>query len=329
MTTFLAFALLFLSLPTGATESDPVVLAIHGGLPDTRAELSAEDEKKIRQVLQQALLIGFTPLRKNGSSLDAVTAAIRVLEDSPLFNAGKGAVFTRDGRNELDAAIMEGKEKRAGAVAGLTIVKNPILAALAVMEKSPHVFLVGPGADAFAQEKRLALVPPEYFKTDRQWERLQQWKRANEKSAAHSPRPADHWGTVGAVALDSHGNLAAGTSTGGMTGKRGGRVGDTPVIGAGTYADNAGAAVSATGHGEYFIRYGVAHEINALTKYQKLPLAEAADTVIQKQLKAAGGEGGVIALNAKGEMAMSFNSEGMFRGYITRSGQTTVKVYQQ
>lgn len=317
------------SLSFGAS-SDPVVLVIHGGIADERKDLSTEQEKEIRTKLEQSLLVGFTAIRKNGSSLDAVVAAIKVLEDSPLFNAGKGAVFTRAGKNELDASIMEGKEQKAGAVASTTTIKNPITAARAVMDKSPHVLIVGPGADSFAKEVGLEIVDPSYFRVEKRWQDLQNFLQAenDKKKAASYQMPRPHWGTVGAVALDSKGNLAAGTSTGGLTGKRPGRVGDSPIIGAGTYADNEGVGVSATGQGEFFIRVGVAHEINSLVKYKNLSLKAATDSVIKDRLTRMGAEGGVIALNKSGEAQFSFNSTGMYRGYITKSGKTHVMIYE-
>lgn len=297
-----------------------VVLAVHGGTGMEKALVTPELHAALRADLKKALQAGYAALQeKQATSLDGVVAAIRVLEDSPLFNAGKGAVFTRDGKNELDASLMEGATKRAGAVAGVTNVKNPIVAARAVMEKSPHVLLMGKGAEAFAQEKGLEIVDPGYFWTERRWADLQKALAEEQKKEGH--------GTVGAVAVDASGNLAAGTSTGGMTKKRSGRVGDSPIIGAGTYADNGGCAISATGHGEYFIRYSVAHDINALKAYKGLDVSAAANEVIHEKLRPAGGEGGVIVLDAKGRLAMSYNSEGLYRGYVTRDGKIVVHLY--
>ncbi len=307
-----------------------VVLAIHGGLGSPRKEVSPELEKEIRAKLAEALQVGRNALNKPGAaSLDAVEQAIRVLEDSPLFNAGKGAVFTHEGRNELDASIMEGKTKRAGAVAGVTIVKNPITAARAVMERSKHVMLIGRGAEVFATQAGLEIVDPVYFWTLPRWQQIErEWKKSpREKTSARRTKGEHDWGTVGAVAVDAGGNLAAGTSTGGMSNKQFGRVGDSPIIGAGTYADNSGCAVSCTGHGEYFIRFCVAHEINSLVKYQKLPVEQAADRVVNQTLKDAGGEGGVITLDAAGNYSAAFNSEGLYRGYITRDGKSQVALY--
>ncbi|WP_225411716.1 isoaspartyl peptidase/L-asparaginase family protein [Stigmatella hybrida] len=311
-------------------------LVIHGGAGVmSRDTLTPEREAEVRARLTESLQAGHAILAKGGTSLDAVGAAIRVLEDSPLFNAGKGAVFTHDGRNELDASLMDGRTLAAGAVAGLRHVKNPIDLARRVMERSPHVMMVGEGAEAFAREQGLELVPPEYFRTEERWEQLQ---RALEKEKAAggkapatgvSPRPEDgKFSTVGAVALDQAGNLAAGTSTGGMTNKRYGRVGDSPLIGAGTYA-NAHCAVSGTGHGEFFIRHTVARDICARVEYLKVPLQEAADTVVRDVLVKAGGEGGVIALDAQGAVAMPFNSPGMYRGYMGEDGQPFVAIFQE
>ncbi|HUY32367.1 MAG TPA: isoaspartyl peptidase/L-asparaginase [Pirellulales bacterium] len=326
-----------------------VVFAVHGGLGSPREEVSEEHEAELRATLEHALQRGFDALAKPQSSgLDAVETAIRALEDSPLFNAGKGAVFTNEGRNELDASIMEGKTRRAGAVAGVTVVKNPISAARAVLEKSPHVLLIGRGAEVFCSQNGLEIVEPEYFSTlprrrqiEEHWARSKQqppkgWKKHSSGKPADG-KPADRkavegetkhiWGTVGAVALDALGNLAAGTSTGGISGKAFGRVGDSPIIGAGTYADNDGCAVSCTGHGEYFIRYVVAHEIDALMKYERLPVEEAVDQMVNQTLKEAGGEGGVIALDAKGNYAAAHNSEALFRGYVTRDGTIEVLLF--
>ncbi len=309
-----------------------VILAVHGGLGAPRKEVSPELEKQIRDKLSEALETGRAALSKpNATSLDAVEQAIRVMEDSPLFNAGKGAVFTHEGRNELDASIMDGKTKRAGAVAGVTIVKNPITAARAVMERSKHVMLIGRGAEVFATKAELEIVDPAYFWTLPRWQQIQrEWKKSQGQETSLPRTDGEHdWGTVGAIAVDAHGNLAAGTSTGGMSNKQFGRVGDSPIIAAGTYADNAGCAVSCTGHGEYFIRYAVSHEINALIKYQGLPVEQAADRVVNQTLKEAGGEGGVITLDAAGNYSPAFNSEGLYRGYITRDGKLHVSLYEE
>lgn len=315
-------------------------LVIHGGAGViSRANLSPEREAEVRAVLQQALQAGHAVLAQGGSSLDAVTAAIRILEDSPHFNAGKGAVFNHDGINELDAAIMDGTTRAAGAVAGLRHVKNPIELARKVMEKSPHVMMIGEGAESFAKAQGVELVDAKYFFTEERWQGLQ---RALEKERAtpapgqssssltpgYDPVTGDHkFGTVGAVALDQAGNLAAGTSTGGMTNKRYGRVGDAPIIGAGTYADPR-CAVSATGHGEFFIRYTVARDICARVEYQELPLPEAANVVVNDVLVKAGGEGGVIAMDREGNVAMPFNSAGMYRGYVGQDGLPHVAIFK-
>ena len=309
-----------------------VVLAIHGGIAAKRKESSAELEKTLRAELQRALETGYRELQKpTASGLDAVVAAIRTLEDSPYFNAGKGAVFTHEGRNELDASIMEGREKRAGAVASVTVIKNPIAAARAVMDKSKHVLLVGRGAEVFATKAGLEIVDPSYFWTQRRWDEIQEtWRKEAEANGKSSAAPAvaqEQWSTVGAVALDAAGNLAAGTSTGGMSNKMFGRVGDSPIIGAGTYADNEACAVSATGHGEYFIRFAVAHDIAALMKYKQVPVEAAAAEVVLGKLKTAGGEGGVIVLDRQGRLAMPYNTEGMYRGFVARDGKVTVLLY--
>jgi beta-aspartyl-peptidase (threonine type) len=317
-----------------ARETANVVLAVHGGLGIERSELTPELEKEYRAKLTEALRAGYDALKHQKTpALDAVEAAIRVLEDSPLFNAGKGAVFTSDGRNELDAAIMEGDEHRGGAVANVTIIKNPISAARAVMQDSEHVLLVGRGAEVFATSVGVEIVDPSYFWTERRWNELKKaWNKESAKleESAESRQP-DHdrkyWGTVGAVAVDRYGLLVAGTSTGGMTNKRFGRVGGVPILGAGTYADNDSCAVSGTGHGEFFIRFVIGHEISARMKFGGLSVGKAADKVIHETLKAAGGEAGVIALDAKGSLAMPYNSAGMPRGYITRDGQTQVMLF--
>ncbi|MBS0209970.1 MAG: isoaspartyl peptidase/L-asparaginase [Planctomycetes bacterium] len=311
-----------------------VILAIHGGIGLERHEMTPELSKELRAALRVAIETGRKALEaERGSSLDAVEAAIRSLEDSPLFNAGRGAVFTHEGRNELDASIMNGRTKAAGSVASVTIIKNPITAARAVMERSPHVMLIGRGAEVFATRQGLDIVDPGYFWTEqrwrdiqRRWEKERQEKKTRDQQGA-AVEPGHAWGTVGAVALDRGGDLAAGTSTGGMTNKLFGRVGDSPIIGAGTYADNAGCAVSCTGHGEFFIRFGVAHEINALMKYRNLSIDKAAGEVIHQQLKPAGGEGGAIALDKHGNFAASYNTDGMYRAWLTRDGKTQVKLH--
>ena len=296
------------------------VLVIHGGAGTIlKANMTDKQEQQIKAKMQEALNVGAEILKNGGSSLDAVTETICVLEDSPLFNAGKGAVFTAEGVNEMDASIMDGRDLNAGAVAGVRSIKNPIRAARAVMEDSPHVLLFGAGADTFALHEGLDIVHPSYFFTQRRWDSYQKVKAKKEQGEKH--------GTVGAVALDKHGNLAAATSTGGMTYKMKGRIGDSPIIGAGTYADNNTCAVSCTGHGEYFIRYAVAYDISALMKYKGLTLHQAADEVIMKKLKQAGGEGGIIAVDKDGNTSMTFNTSGMFRGKITKGEKPEVFVF--
>jgi beta-aspartyl-peptidase (threonine type) len=318
---------ILLAFPIAAFgQSTPrIMLVMHGGAGTiTRSSMSADMEKQYREALEQALRTGHAILAKGGTSLDAVEASVRVLEDSPLFNAGKGAVFTHEGRIELDAAIMDGKNKRAGSVAGLTIVKNPISAARAVMEKSPHVMMSGHGADLFATQAGLEIVDPSYFWTERRWKALQQELMKEQQQAPVQK----HFGTVGAVALDQSGNLAAATSTGGTTNKRFGRIGDSPIIGAGTYAENESVAVSCTGTGEYFIRWTVAHDIAALYKYRNMSVDVAGNEVIHHKLKENGGDGGAIILDAKGHFSMPFNTEGMYRGWIGADGVPHVLIYK-
>lgn len=305
-----------------SVEAAVPVLVIHGGAGVVKATLTPEKQKLVRADLEKALQAGYAVLKSGGDSLDAVTKAIVVLEDSPRFNAGKGAVFTHDGHNELDASIMDGATLRAGAVAAVRHVKNPILLARAVMEKSEHVFMVGAGAEAFAKTAGIELVDPKYFYTDERWKALQDALR-EEREKAREPGGTPHHGTVGAVALDAKGHLAAGTSTGGMTNKRFGRVGDSPVIGAGTYA-NARCAVSATGWGEFYIRAAVAHDICARVEYAKTPIAEAARQVVMDVIPKLGGDGGVIALDADGNFAMPYNTDGMYRGWVDKDGKVHV-----
>jgi len=312
------------------------MLVIHGGAGTIlKKNMTDEMEHQYREGLETALRAGHAVLTHGGSSVDAVEAAIKTMEDNPLFNAGKGAVFTHDGKNELDASIMDGKNKMAGAVAGVTIIKNPISAARAVMEKSPHVMLTGRGAELFATQMGLEIVDPSYFWTERRWKSLQQElkKEQEQQPKPHSdlgyPDSEKKFGTVGCVAVDKDGNLAAGTSTGGTTNKRWGRVGDAPIIGAGNYADNESCAVSGTGQGEFFIRWTVAHDIAALVKYKGMTVKQAADEVIHKKLEPVKGEGGVIVLDPKGNFAMSFNSEGMYRGWIGADGVPHIEIYKE
>lgn len=307
-------------------------IAIHGGAGTiSRAKMTSEKEKAYLNALDTALSIGEKILKKGGTALDAVEKTIIYLEDCPLFNAGKGAVFAHNGKNELDASIMDGATQKAGAIGGVTILKNPIRAARAVMEKSEHVFLIGRGAEMFAKSKGIDTVPNSYFFTEDRWQSLQKALEAERKvgTMEHELVKNDYkFGTVGVVCLDQNGNLAAGTSTGGMTNKRWNRLGDSPVIGAGTYADNASAAVSATGHGEFFIRYTVARNICALMEYKNWSLQKAADEIVMKKLVEKGGEGGIIAVDHAGNIAMPFNSEGMYRAFAKSTGERKVLIFK-
>jgi beta-aspartyl-peptidase (threonine type) len=301
-------------------------LAIHGGagtLP--RNEMSAEAELAYRSGLDQALAVGYAVLESGGGSVDAVTAAVVVLEDNPLFNAGRGAVFTLEGRNELDASIMEGSTLKAGAVCGLTQIKNPIELAKAVMQRSEHVMLAAGGAEEFARSLGIEFVPQSYFYTAARWKQLERIRGGDTSLSALT---ISHVGTVGAVALDAQGHLAAATSTGGMTGKRYKRIGDSPIIGAGTYADDRSCAVSATGHGEVFIRAAVAHDICARMRFGGRTLLQAVREVVLQELPAMQGEGGVVSIDAAGEIAMEFNSEGMFRASRRAGEAPLVAIYR-
>ena len=299
-------------------------IAVHGGAGTlSRRDTTAEQEQAYRSALTEALDAGYAMLERGAPSLDAAIAAVCVLEDNPLFNAGRGAVLTRDGAAELDASVMDGRTLKAGAVTGLKHVKNPITLARRVMDHSPHVMLVGAGAEEFARLQGVELVSNEYFRTPVRQAQLHRLLAGS----AEKENDLVAFGTVGAVALDSEGNVAAATSTGGMTGKRWGRVGDSPIIGAGTYASNASCAVSTTGHGEYFIRSVVAHDICAQMEYLKLPLPQATSNVLAK-MKALGGNGGVIAIDTRGEVVLDFNSDGMFRGQRTSAGKNEVAIYR-
>jgi L-asparaginase / beta-aspartyl-peptidase len=301
-------------------------LAIHGGagtLP--RAEMSVDREQLYRAGLAEALAGGFAVLDGGGTSLDAVTRAVVLLEDNPLFNAGRGAVFTLDGHNELDASIMDGTTLKAGAVCGVTHIRNPVKLARAVMDDSEYVLLSGSGAEEFALTRGFEFVPRSYFHTAARWRQLE---RIRDGDGEVSPLTISHVGTVGAVALDSHGRLAAATSTGGMTGKRYGRIGDSPIIGAGTYADDRSCAVSATGHGEVFIRAAVAHDICARVRFGGRTLARAVREVVLEELPVLGGEGGVIAMSRAGDVVMEFNSEGMFRASKLSGEEAIVDIYR-
>lgn len=298
-------------------EKQEWAIVVHGGAGGmSRERLVPGLDSMYRESLKEAMKIGSDILASGGSALDAVEKTVNALEDNPLFNAGKGAVFTHEGKNELDAAIMDGSTLAAGAIAGVTDIKNPISAARMVMTNSPHVFLLGKGASQFAKEQGLEIVDPSYFRTENRYEELQRILKSEKN------------GTVGCCALDKSGNLAAATSTGGMTNKRYNRVGDVPVIGAGTYANNSTCAVSATGHGEYFIRWTVAHDISALMEYKGLSLEEASNVVVNDKLVKAGGSGGVICVDRNGNVSMPFNSAGMFRGFTTADGKTGVFIYK-
>lgn len=333
LSVFLSFLVLAFFPPLqsgcGRAAHDDVVMVIHGGAGTILKEnMTPEKETAYRDKLEEALETGLAILKRGGSSLDAVESAIRVMEDSPLFNAGKGAVFTNQGRNEMDAAIMDGATLDAGAVASVTNIKNPISAARKVMTESIHVMLVGKGAEQFAGEQGLEQADSSYFFTKDRWDSLQ---RAKEKEAARSDarrfENADtKYGTVGAVALDRNGNIAAGTSTGGLTNKRFGRVGDSPIIGAGTYANNKTCGVSCTGTGEYFMRGLVAYDVSAHMDYAGKNLASAAN-VVMKKLAAMGGSGGFVALDKNGNVYMPFNTPGMYRGYIRGDGVPHIFFY--
>lgn len=323
-----------------ATEKPEFAIIIHGGAGTIlKKNMTPEKEAAYKAKLEEAIRVGYAILKNGGSSLDAVTNTINVMEDSPLFNAGKGAVFTNAETNELDASIMDGKTLNAGASAGTTTVRNPIDLARAVMDNSKHVMLSGKGAEIFAEEQGLNIVEPSYFHTDR---RLESLKRVKQREAAKAGKidtesayldfyDADiknaKFGTVGCAALDKNGNLAAGTSTGGMTNKRYGRVGDAPIIGSGTYANNATCAVSSTGWGEYFIRAQVAHDISALMDYKGLSLKEASKVVLDK-VKDLGGDGGIVAVDKNGNMVAEFNTTGMYRATMNAKGELTIGIYE-
>jgi len=310
-----------------------IALAIHGGAGAIeRSKMTAEREQEYRAGIEHALRAGREILDRGGSSLDAVEAAVQVLENDPHFNAGKGSVFTSAGTNEMDAAMMDGRTLAAGAVAVLKHVKNPISLARLVMEKSGHVMIDGEGAEAFAKENGIKLVDQKYFFTQERWDALQKIKAAEKKRTGSAGKAfiitdQDRHGTVGAVARDKSGNLAAATSTGGTTNKRPGRVGDSPIIGAGTYANNATCAVSATGDGEYFIRASVGHDLSALMEYKGMSLKDAAQAVLGKVAKL-GGAGGLVAIDGDGNVTLPFNTAGMYRGYVDSSGKLVVEIYK-
>jgi beta-aspartyl-peptidase (threonine type) len=307
----------------------PFAIAVHGGSGTIeKGEFPPEKEAEIRAALERAVRAGHEILAAGGSSLDAVTRAVTELEDSPHFNAGRGAVFNAEGRNELDASIMEGAGLNAGAVAAVHNVRNPILLARKVMTDSVHVMLMGEGAEAFARQHGIAFEDDAYFYTDYRWQQLQKARASDRPDATFLSETPDQWfSTVGAVALDRDGNLAAATSTGGMTNKQWGRVGDSPIIGAGTYADNRSCAVSATGHGEYFIRATVARDVCARVQYGGASLAEASQRVIKEQLTAMGGDGGLIAVDPAGHVVLTFNTSGMYRASIDVRGELYVAIF--
>ena len=342
----LSFALIFVAtmIVHAAEPEHHWVIVLHGGAGVIeRKSMDPKTEAAYRTALTTALQTGAAVLEKGGSSIDAVEAAIRVMEDDPLFNAGRGAVFTWNGTNELDSAIMDGSNMKAGATAGVTRTRHPISLARAIMDQSPNVMLAGPGADAFAAEKGLDQVDPSFFFTERRWQGLV--RELKEEGRPIPPRPAGappapatpvaeiespqahRFGTVGVVALDRRGNIAAGTSTGGLEAKRPGRVGDSPIIGAGTYASNSSCAVSATGSGEFFIRETVARDVCALVQYKGMSLQAAADEVIQKRLPAIKGDGGVIAITPDGQLAWSFNTPGMYRARLVEGGKPEVAIF--
>lgn len=314
-------------------------LVLHGGAGTIKKEnMTAEVEAEYRAKLEEALNTGYGVLESGGSSVDAVTATLNVLEDSPMFNAGKGAVFTAEGTNEMDASIMDGRDLNAGAVAGVKRIRNPIDLARLVMDESKHVMLSGEGAETFARQHGVETADADYFHTDHRWKQLKRVQDKEEKEGfefdkeeSRSALPLvdeDKFGTVGAAALDKDGNLAAGTSTGGMTNKRFGRIGDSPIVGAGTYANNKTAAISATGHGEYFIRANATYDISALMEYKGLSLKKAAEKVVKKKLVDMGGAGGVIAIDSEGNVAMPFNTAGMYRGFRLSDSETVVRIFR-
>ncbi len=325
------------SVGQSSIPKDKVILVIHGGAGTIlKAKMTPQKEQAYKEALYASLQAGYKVLQKGESSERAVEAAIHVMEDSPLFNAGKGAVFTHEGTNELDASIMMGKDGAAGAVAGVTTIKNPISAAIAVMKHSPHVMMMGQGAERFAAEQGITQVVPSYFYTEERWNALQRVLKEDSKAVEldHSDKQSvtkpewkdDKFGTVGCVALDNNGNISAGTSTGGMTNKKFGRIGDSPIIGAGTYA-NEKVGISCTGWGEYFIRNVAAYDVAALMQYKSLSAVEASKEVIRK-IGEMGGDGGMIVLDRDGNVALPFNTAGMYRGYITESGEMKVEIYK-
>ncbi len=314
-------ACILMALPRAAAQQPDWVLVIHGGAGNvTPGRITPEKQVIYEAKLKDALAAGQQVLAGGGTAMDAVIAAVQIMEDSPLFNSGKGAVFNADGKNELDASVMDGRTGKAGAVAGVTIIRSPVEAARRVMDSSQHVMLSGRGAEAFAREQGLELVDPSYFYTDESWQEYMKVKERLEQEGRK--------GTVGAVALDKEGNLAAATSTGGMTFKKYGRIGDSPVIGAGTYASNESCAVSCTGHGEYFIRNSVAYDVSARMLYLGETVEQAAEYIINEKLKNQGGTGGLIAVDKNGSVSMPFNTPGMFRGWVTSASGAEVRMFR-
>ena len=312
-------------------QENKIAIAIHGGAGTIlKKNMTPEKEKLYTEKLNEAIKAGYKVLEDGGNSIDAVTASIMVMENSPLFNAGKGAVFTNNETNELDCSIMDGKTLNAGAAAGVTKVKNPILLAKEIMINSDHVMLSGEGANKFAKQQNLEIVSPAYFYTQRNLDYLKKVKKNSQSSIDLKHKGTNDWkyGTVGAVALDKNGNLAAGTSTGGMTNKKFGRIGDSPIIGAGTYADNNSCAVSCTGHGEYFIRLGIAKDVSALMLYKGYSVEKATNNVIHEKLENLGGKGGLISIDKDGNISMPFNTAGMFRAQINTKGEVKVEMYK-
>ena len=345
MKRIILLTLLVFTMNTNAQTDSNVILVIHGGAGTIlKKNMTPEKEEAYRSKLKEALQAGYAVILNNGTSSDAVVAAINIMEDSPLFNAGKGSVYTNDERQEMDASIMRGSDLNAGAVAGVQTIKNPINAALSVMEKSEHVLLTGAGAQEFAEKNNVEIVDTSYFRSE---VRLKQLKRVQDKEKMILDHDSDRgavdssedefnidyiedkkFGTVGAVAKDKAGNLCAGTSTGGMTNKRYSRVGDSPIIGAGTYANNETCGVSCTGHGEFFIRNVVAYDVSALMEYAKMTVSQAGNEVIRKQ-SMIGGKGGLIALDRNGNVSMPFNTAGMYRGYVNVNGEIRIFIYEK
>ncbi len=311
-------------------------LVIHGGAGTiVKSSMTPEKEKAYKAALELALKTGDSILANGGTAIDAVVATIKIMEDNPLFNAGKGAVFTNEGKNELDASIMDGSNLKAGAIAGVTTIKNPITAALAVMNKSEHVMMAGKGAEKFAEDQGCIIVSPSYFYTKDRWQSLQKAKqkdaqKVDSSNAIKDPLNKDFkYGTVGCAALDKYGNIASGTSTGGMTNKKYGRIGDAPIIGSGTYADNNTCAISCTGWGEYFIRLSMAKAISDRMELKGMSLEDAAKEMIHKKLPALGGDGGLVGIDKEGNITMQFCTPGMYRGYINKKGEMVIKIYKE